>query len=79
MRDLFFLVIIGVSFIVIGVILMVIPFLAKHITLETLKKIPWWVIWIYKRNSFYLVTSPLLIAATLVYIAYILFKLVKAA
>jgi len=49
---------VGVVLIVIGVVLVLLPILGRYVDLT---KIPWWLIYVYKSDGFYFVTSPLLI------------------
>ena len=53
----------GLIFIVSGVLLVLLPFLARY--LPSLDQVPWFLIWVYRRNGFYFVTSPLLILLSL--------------
>jgi hypothetical protein len=54
----------GAALIIIGVILVILPFIARHI--PNLEKLPWIIIWVYKSNGFILATSPLLIIISIV-------------
>jgi hypothetical protein len=54
----------GFAFILIGVALVVLPIIGKYIDLS---QIPSWVIYIYRKNGFYFVTSPLLILLSLLF------------
>jgi hypothetical protein len=40
------------------------PFIARH--LPNLEKLPWILIWVYRKNGFYFVTSPLLIILSII-------------
>jgi hypothetical protein len=55
---------IGIIFIVAGIILVVLPLIAQH--LPSLQKIPWILIWTYKSGNFVFVTSPILIIITII-------------
>ena len=55
---------IGVMFIVAGIILVILPLIAQH--LPSLQKIPWIIIWTYKSGNFVFVTSPILIIITII-------------
>jgi hypothetical protein len=55
---------VGIALIVIGVILVALPFVARHI--PSLEKLPWIIIWVYKSNGFLFATSPLLIILTII-------------
>ena len=58
----------GIALILIGITLVLVPIVGKYIDLS---QVPPWLIYIYQRNGFYFVTSPLLlvlsIAAFIVY------------
>jgi hypothetical protein len=53
---------IGIIFIVAGILLVILPLIAQHI--PSLEKIPWIIIWTYKSDNFVFVTSPILIIIT---------------
>jgi hypothetical protein len=55
---------IGVIFIVAGIILVILPLIAQY--LPSLQKIPWIIIWTYKSGNFVFVTSPILIIITVI-------------
>jgi hypothetical protein len=52
----------GIIFIVAGILLVVLPLIAQHI--PSLEKIPWILVWTYRSGNFVFVTSPLLIIIT---------------
>ena len=54
----------GLILILSGIILVTLPFIARH--LPNLEKLPWILIWVYRKNGFYFVTSPLLIILTII-------------
>lgn len=54
----------GLLLIVSGLILVLLPVLARH--LPSLDRLPWIIVWVYRKNSFYFATSPLLIIISLV-------------
>ena len=54
----------GLILILSGVILVMLPFIARH--LPNLEKLPWILIWVYRKNGFYFVTSPLLIILSII-------------
>jgi hypothetical protein len=54
----------GLILILSGLILVTLPFIARH--LPSLEKMPWIIIWVYRKDGFYFVTSPLLIILSLV-------------
>lgn len=55
---------IGVALIIVGVVLVVLPFIARYI--PSVEKVPWIIIWVYKSNGFIFATSPLLIIITII-------------
>jgi hypothetical protein len=55
---------IGIIFIVAGILLVILPLIAQHI--PSLEKIPWIIIWTYKSDNFVFVTSPILIIITII-------------
>lgn len=55
---------VGIVFIVAGIILVILPFIAQHI--PSLEKIPWILVWTYRSDNFVFVTSPILIIITIV-------------
>lgn len=56
--------ILGLLLIVSGLLLVLLPFLARH--LPSLEKLPWIILWVYRRDGFYFATSPLLIIISLI-------------
>ncbi|UCH57150.1 MAG: hypothetical protein JSV18_07410 [Candidatus Bathyarchaeota archaeon] len=61
----------GLILIVSGLILVLLPFIAR--SLPDLDKLPWILVWVYRRDGFYFVTSPLLIILSIVSIILNLF------
>lgn len=55
--------VIGILFLVLGVLMLLLPFLER--IAPSLDELPWFLIYVYKRGDFYLVTSPLLIVLSL--------------
>ena len=53
----------GLILIVSGLLLVLLPFLARY--LPSLDLVPWLLIWVYRRDGFIFVTSPLLILLSL--------------
>ena len=51
----------GVTLILIGIALLVIPIIGKIIPTVDVQKIPWFILYVYRRNGFVFITSPLLI------------------
>lgn len=62
----------GLILVVIGVIFLAIPLLARLV--PSVEKLPPIVLWVYKSDGFYFVTSPILIVITIVSIALYLLK-----
>ena len=56
--------VLGLLLIVCGFILVALPFIARH--LPSLERLPWFIVWVYRRDGFYFITSPLLIVISLV-------------
>jgi hypothetical protein len=54
----------GLILILSGLVLVLLPIVARHI--PSLDRMPWILIWVYRRDGFYFVTSPLLIIISLV-------------
>ncbi|MEM3382865.1 MAG: hypothetical protein QXL52_06165 [Nitrososphaerales archaeon] len=62
-----FLMIYGVLFIIIGLTLILLPILANYLpSMEKLENLPPILIYVYRGDNFYFVTSPLLILISLV-------------
>ncbi len=55
--------ILGLILIVSGLLLVLLPFLVRY--LPSLDQVPWLLIWVYRRDGFIFVTSPLLIILSL--------------
>ena len=71
-------IIFGLILIIIGFAIIVLPLIFKLIpTLEKLERLPKILVYVYRYNNFYFVTSPILIIAGLVYFVYILWKFLK--
>lgn len=49
----------GLVLIICGIILVALPFILRH--LPSLERLPWILVFIYRRDGFYFATSPLLI------------------
>ena len=49
----------GLALILIGVALVLLPMLGEHLARL---RIPWWLVYVYRGDGFYFVTSPLLLA-----------------
>lgn len=53
----------GIFLIIVGIVLVLLPTLAKYIDLS---RIPSWIIYVYRSDGFYFVTSPLLIILSII-------------
>lgn len=49
----------GLVLILCGLVLVALPLIARH--LPNIERLPWIIVWVYRRDGFYFVTSPLLI------------------
>ena len=49
----------GWILILLGIIFVALPYITKII--PDLERIPWWILWVYRRDGFTFATSPLLI------------------
>ena len=56
----------GLLFIVCGLILVALPFISRY--LPTLDRLPWILVWVYRSDGFYFITSPLLIIVSLAFL-----------
>ena len=54
----------GWILIFLGVIFVALPYIARVV--PNIERIPWYILYVYKRNGFYFATSPLLIVLSLV-------------
>lgn len=54
----------GLILILSGLVLVLLPIVARHI--PSLDRLPWVLVWVYRKDGFYFVTSPLLIIISLV-------------
>ncbi|GBC75742.1 hypothetical protein HRbin06_01064 [archaeon HR06] len=58
----------GIFFILLGIALLLLPLLTKVINLQNLEKIPPLLLYIYKSDGFYFITSPLLLIISLIFL-----------
>lgn len=65
----------GILFIMLGVIFILIPFLVKFIPSIQWEKIPWIILWVYRKNGFAIATSPILIIVGILYLIWIILKI----
>ena len=71
-------IIVGLILIITGIAIIALPLIFKLIpTLEKLEKLPKILVYVYRYNKFYFITSPILIIAGLAYFIYILWKFLK--
>jgi hypothetical protein len=71
-------IIVGLILIIIGIAIIALPLSFKLIpTLEKLEKLPKILVYVYRYNKFYFITSPILIIAGLAYFIYILWRFLK--
>jgi len=71
--------VLGLLFVVIGVLLLTMPcvinYAVKHTpTLEVLERVPPILLYVYRRDSFYFATSPILPIAGAVYLLWLLIR-----
>ena len=62
----------GVFLVLIGLAFIVAPLIVKHLPSISLERIPWVVLWVYRKDNFWFATSPILIIAGIIYILWIL-------
>ncbi len=55
--------VIGVMFIILGVIFLALPYLGRYVNLE---RIPWIILWVYRRDGFTFATSLILLIISVV-------------
>jgi len=65
----------GVFLILLGLAFIVAPLIVKHLPSISLERIPWIVLWVYRKDNFWFATSPILIIAGIVYILWMLIRL----
>lgn len=54
----------GLILISLGLLFVLIPILARY--LPSIENVPWYIIWVYKRDGFYFATSPLLVVISII-------------
>ncbi|MGQ9679161.1 MAG: hypothetical protein ACUVV4_00095 [Candidatus Bathyarchaeia archaeon] len=54
----------GLMLIILGVILVALPFISRFI--PNIERVPWILLWIYRKDGFIFVTSPLLIIISMI-------------
>jgi hypothetical protein len=60
----------GILFIVLGVMALLLPYLLQANLLRRLEELPPILVYVYHRDGFYFATSPLLIVVSVVYFLY---------
>ena len=58
----------GWFLILLGVIFVALPYIAR--TVPSVERLPWFILWVYRRDGFYFATSPLLILLSLLSIVW---------
>jgi hypothetical protein len=66
--------IIGFAFILIGIALVILPIIGQLVPTIDLERIPWLLLYVYKRDNFVFVTSPLLIIISVISLLWSLFN-----
>jgi len=67
----------GIAFIIIGVALIMIPLIVKIIPSISIERIPWIILWVYRKDGFTFATSPILIIIGLIYLIWIKLKWIR--
>jgi len=68
----------GLVLIVLGLVSLSLPFFLRFIpTLKRLEKLPKILVYVYRHDNFYFITSPILIIIGLVYFAYLLWRYLR--
>lgn len=71
-------IILGLILIVTGATLLALPLLLRFMpTLERLEKLPKILVYVYRYDNFYFITSPILIIAGLAYFAYLIWRFLR--
>jgi hypothetical protein len=68
---------IGIAFIIIGVALIMIPLIVRIIPSISIERIPWIILWVYRKDGFTFATSPILIIIGLLYLIWIKLKWIR--
>lgn len=65
----------GFLLVIIGVLLVALPYIVKHFpAVETFEKIPPILLYVYRKDDFYFLTSPILIIAGAAYLLWLFAK-----
>ncbi|MGP3667843.1 MAG: hypothetical protein ACKD6N_04805 [Candidatus Bathyarchaeota archaeon] len=62
----------GFFLILLGIVFIVVPIIAKYLPSIRLEHVPWILLWVYRKDNFWIATSPILIIAGIIYIFYVL-------
>lgn len=62
----------GLLLVVLGLLMFMFPYLLR--LAPSLERVPWWIIWVYRRDGFIFATSPLLILLSLISFLYNLLR-----
>ncbi|MEM2137064.1 MAG: hypothetical protein QXX09_02715 [Candidatus Methanomethylicia archaeon] len=65
----------GIVFILFGLALIIIPLIIRYLPSISIERIPWIILWIYRKDNFFFATSPILIIIGIIYMIWILIKL----
>ena len=67
--------VVGFVFIIIGALLLAIPYFIKHVpTVERLEKVPAILWYVYRKDNFYFMTSPVLLIAGAAYLLWLFIR-----
>jgi len=65
----------GFLFIIVGALLVTIPYIVKYVpTLERLEEVPAILLYVYRKDNFYFMTSPILLIAGVAYLLLLLIR-----
>ena len=62
----------GLTIILIGIALICVPIVIRLIPTLDLEKIPWFLLYVYRKNGFFFATSPILIVIGIAYLLWAL-------
>jgi hypothetical protein len=64
----------GMTLVLIGIVLILLPIIIRHIPTMDLEKVPWLLLYIYRKDGFFFATSPILIIVGIVYFLWVRFS-----
>jgi len=67
-------IIFGVTLILIGIALILVPIIVKLFPSVNVEKIPWFLLYIYRKNGFFFATSPILIIIGIAYFLWVFLR-----